>query len=267
LPAVRQPGKTVQQPGTDDQSTMTDGHGRGPKSKVILDDKLLSAAMVAANLTQEDLALRADVDVTTIRRAKKGGVTVESAMAIAAALDVHPYDRLRADFDVAEAVVSPGADQPGLSDLEMAVATALNVHPYNRPLAAAEALEEDAVSHEAEVASDKPPHPLAPGGASVLHLVRQFATPITVMVLIILAGFLLWSSHRSASSAPTKAAAGPSQEPNVLRLTCVDEKKYETSISLEPIREVWIHDEVFVARRLSMMRIMARRTKATTVVT
>ena len=28
---------------------------------------------------------------------------------------------------------------------------------------------------------------------------------------------------------------------------------------LEPIREVWIHDEAFAASRLSMMRIMARR--------
>jgi hypothetical protein len=35
---------------------------------------------------------------------------------------------------------------------------------------------------------------------------------------------------------------------------------------LEPIREVWIHDEWFAARRLSMMRIMARRAKAATVV-
>jgi hypothetical protein len=35
---------------------------------------------------------------------------------------------------------------------------------------------------------------------------------------------------------------------------------------LEPIREVWIHDEAFAAIRLSMMRIMARRTKAATVV-
>ena len=34
---------------------------------------------------------------------------------------------------------------------------------------------------------------------------------------------------------------------------------------LEPIREVWIHDEGFAASRLSMMRIMARRTKAATV--
>jgi hypothetical protein len=33
----------------------------------------------------------------------------------------------------------------------------------------------------------------------------------------------------------------------------------------EPIREVWIHDEGFAASRLSMMRIMARRTKAATV--
>jgi hypothetical protein len=35
--------------------------------------------------------------------------------------------------------------------------------------------------------------------------------------------------------------------------------------SLEPIREVWIHDEAFVASRLSIIRIMARRTKAVTV--
>jgi len=34
----------------------------------------------------------------------------------------------------------------------------------------------------------------------------------------------------------------------------------------EPIREVWIHDEAFAASRLSMMRIMARRTNAATVV-
>ena len=36
--------------------------------------------------------------------------------------------------------------------------------------------------------------------------------------------------------------------------------------SLEPIREVWIHDEAVAVSRLSMMRIMARRTKAATVV-
>ena len=35
--------------------------------------------------------------------------------------------------------------------------------------------------------------------------------------------------------------------------------------ALEPIREVWIHDEAFAASRLSMMRIMARRMKAATV--
>jgi hypothetical protein len=35
---------------------------------------------------------------------------------------------------------------------------------------------------------------------------------------------------------------------------------------LEPIREVWIHDVGFgLVRRLSMMRIMAGRTKAATV--
>jgi hypothetical protein len=35
--------------------------------------------------------------------------------------------------------------------------------------------------------------------------------------------------------------------------------------ALEPIREVWIHDEGFAASRLSMMRIMASRTNAATV--
>ena len=39
-----------------------------------------------------------------------------------------------------------------------------------------------------------------------------------------------------------------------------------SEIALEPIREVWIHDEVFAASRLNMMRIMARRMKAATVV-
>ena len=37
-------------------------------------------------------------------------------------------------------------------------------------------------------------------------------------------------------------------------------------LSLEPIREVWIHGEAFAASRLSMMRIMARRMNAATVV-
>jgi hypothetical protein len=35
---------------------------------------------------------------------------------------------------------------------------------------------------------------------------------------------------------------------------------------LEPVREVWIHGEAFAASRLSMMRIMARRKNAATVV-
>ena len=34
----------------------------------------------------------------------------------------------------------------------------------------------------------------------------------------------------------------------------------------EPIRKDWIQDEAFAASRLSMMRIMARRMKAATVV-
>ena len=45
-------------------------------------------------------------------------------------------------------------------------------------------------------------------------------------------------------------------------LSCV--KQYWQA--LEPIREVWIHDEAFAASRLSMMRIIARRTNAATVV-
>ena len=35
---------------------------------------------------------------------------------------------------------------------------------------------------------------------------------------------------------------------------------------LEPIRKVWIYSEAFAASRLSMMRIMARRMNAATVV-
>ena len=38
------------------------------------------------------------------------------------------------------------------------------------------------------------------------------------------------------------------------------------SAVLEPIREVWIYSEAFAASRLSMMRIMARRMNAATVV-
>src|SRR5262245_9134579 len=34
---------------------------------------------------------------------------------------------------------------------------------------------------------------------------------------------------------------------------------------LEPIRKVWIHDEGFATSRFSMMRIMARRMRAATV--
>ena len=34
----------------------------------------------------------------------------------------------------------------------------------------------------------------------------------------------------------------------------------------KPIRKVWIHDKAFAASRLSMMRIMAMRMKAMTVV-
>lgn len=45
-----------------------------------------------------------------------------------------------------------------------------------------------------------------------------------------------------------------------------DPQPAQNYVILEPIREVWIQDEGFAATRLSMMRIMARRTKAATVV-
>jgi hypothetical protein len=48
--------------------------------------------------------------------------------------------------------------------------------------------------------------------------------------------------------------------------TC-DKISYALQASVkEPIREVWIHEEWFAASRLSMMRIMARRMNAATVV-
>ena len=43
-------------------------------------------------------------------------------------------------------------------------------------------------------------------------------------------------------------------------------KAHSRSKTSEPIREVWIHNEGFAAIRLSIMRIMARRTNAETVV-
>ena len=51
-----------------------------------------------------------------------------------------------------------------------------------------------------------------------------------------------------------------------ISLTDPDSRSMATSgRGSEPIREVWIHDEAFAASRLSMMRIIARRTKAVTV--
>ena len=47
--------------------------------------------------------------------------------------------------------------------------------------------------------------------------------------------------------------------------TCSVVQARRVDTFLEPIREVWIHDEAFAASRLSMMRIMARRMNATTV--
>ena len=49
-------------------------------------------------------------------------------------------------------------------------------------------------------------------------------------------------------------------------ITSIKEPEALTFISSEPIREVWIHGEAFAASRLSMMRIMARRMNAATVV-
>jgi putative transposase len=46
----------------------------------------------------------------------------------------------------------------------------------------------------------------------------------------------------------------------------VSEARASIGRYLEPIREVWIHDEAFAASRLSMMRIIAIRTNAATVV-
>jgi len=43
-------------------------------------------------------------------------------------------------------------------------------------------------------------------------------------------------------------------------------KACKSSFALEPIQEEWAHDqEAGLVKRRSMMRIMARRTKATTV--
>ena len=66
----------------------------------------------------------------------------------------------------------------------------------------------------------------------------------------------LQGSHRSALSLrdPPAAPRAPRSLPQRLQLR------------LEPIREVWIHGEAFAASRLSMMRIMARRMNAATVV-
>ena len=53
----------------------------------------------------------------------------------------------------------------------------------------------------------------------------------------------------------------------LLNPACLDDcSSFFFFFFLEPIREVWIHDEAFAASRLSMMRIMARRTKAATVI-
>lgn len=48
--------------------------------------------------------------------------------------------------------------------------------------------------------------------------------------------------------------------------TWISATRGDMSYELEPIREVWIHGEAFAASRLSMMRIMARRMNAATVV-
>ena len=56
------------------------------------------------------------------------------------------------------------------------------------------------------------------------------------------------------------------REREVLELIAKGKTSQQIGGTLEPIREVWIHDEAFAATRLSMMRIMARRTKEATVV-
>jgi ribosomal protein L16/L10AE len=52
----------------------------------------------------------------------------------------------------------------------------------------------------------------------------------------------------------------------VLLVVLLVKKVRQIYFGLEPIREVWIHDEAVAASRLSMMRIMARRMNAVAVV-
>ncbi len=52
----------------------------------------------------------------------------------------------------------------------------------------------------------------------------------------------------------------------VLLVVLLVKKVRQIYFGLEPIREVWIDDDAFAASRLSMMRIMARRMNAATVV-
>jgi ribosome-binding protein aMBF1 (putative translation factor) len=110
-----QPGKPCTNRARGRASTMSgDDNRRRPQKKLIFDAERLRAAMVAANLTQEELARHAGVDVTTVRRAKKQGVTVETAKALGAVLDV-PYTQLLADSAGNEA---PEDDQPEASKLQ-----------------------------------------------------------------------------------------------------------------------------------------------------
>jgi hypothetical protein len=76
-------------------------------------------------------------------------------------------------------------------------------------------------------------------------------------------------SHRSKRENPRATGddgRGPHQKPAPSDVMAGRPHWYRYCVVFEPIREVWIHDEGFAASRLSMMRIMARRTKAATVV-
>ena len=86
-------------------------------------------------------------------------------------------------------------------------------------------------------------------------------------------GTLLTGSDFTATGSFTVAAPTSSYEmENISNLKfTIDGKTYTSNATiqfqgLEPIREVWIHGGGFAASRLSMMRIMARRMNAATVV-
>ena len=78
-------------------------------------------------------------------------------------------------------------------------------------------------------------------------------------------------------TATTRTLVGTAVPTLMLKLTLEARGPLETTVLrivvrcsvvsvLEPIRKVWIYSEAFAASRLSMMRIMARRMNAATVV-